>query len=60
MIKNIKISPYLLIYLFIYDIPRGIFMLLFNRYTIKAIKEIKELYPVMLAKRGSKVVDSGA
>lgn len=41
----------LIIFAWIYDFPRLIYLLYTNRYTIKALKEIKQLLPLMRKKR---------
>jgi len=51
IIKNIEIKPYFLFYFAIYDLPRLVFMMLTNPYTLRAIKEIKQHLPDMLEKR---------
>jgi len=51
MIKGMELRPYSIFCFFIYDIPRIIIMLLTNRYTLRAIRELKEYTSVMIRKR---------
>jgi hypothetical protein len=53
LLKNAPASEILRLLAFvpIYEIPRFIFLLLFNNYAIQALKEIKRLLPKMLGKR---------
>ncbi len=53
LLKNAQVSEILrvLVLVPIYEVPRFIFLLLFNNNTMQALKEIKELSPKMLKKR---------
>ncbi|MFC1623903.1 glycosyltransferase family 2 protein [Candidatus Omnitrophota bacterium] len=51
IIKNLKITPYLIFIFFTYDIPRSIFMLLSNKYTLKAVRDVLAGMFKMLEKR---------
>lgn len=53
LLKNAPISEILraLVLVPIYEIPRLIFLLLFNNNTVQALREIKKLLPKMLKKR---------
>jgi GT2 family glycosyltransferase len=50
IIKNIKIKPYFILCFILYDVPRIIFLFLVNVHTVKAIKEIKQVFSKMSKK----------
>jgi GT2 family glycosyltransferase len=55
LIKNESIWGFLrfIIYMWVYDVPRLIYLLITNKYAVKALKDIGKLLPIMIKKRNT-------